>query len=206
MSNKLQRPEHDPTRLATVSARGIERPPKPSLTLLARNWWPVAVWLGIIRMESTEYASASNTFTLLYKASTMIFGRVDPRLIFAVDEVGRKCGHFIGYAILSALVFLALKHTYRDRWEPVVQRTWGIFLRDIWRIDWAVIAVAVTIVTASLDEIHQTFLASRTGRWQDIVIDTSGALITQLLIYALSARALSRRQGSVEEPEPSLTR
>jgi VanZ family protein len=195
VSNKLKRPKQE-----------IYPPPRPSLKLLARNWWPVAVWLGIIRLESTEYASASNTFSLLYRACTMIFGRVDPRLIFAVDEVGRKCGHFIGYAILSALVLLALKRTCRDRWEPVVQRSWGVFLRDIWRIEWAVIAFLVTIATASLDEIHQTFLPSRTGRWQDVIIDTSGALLTQILIYVLSARAKDRRRrSSVEEPEASLT-
>ena len=120
-----------------------------------------------------------------------------------IDAVLRKSGHFIGYAILSALVFLALKHTYRDRLQPVLQRSWGMFFRDLWRFEWAVIAVLLTLVTASLDEIHQTFLPSRTGRWQDVVIDTSGALVMQVLIYALSVTCdepPAARQ-SVEEPE-----
>ena len=34
------------------------------------------------------------------------------------------------------------------------------------------IAMLFTIVTAAYDEIHQTFIPSRTGRWQDVVIDT----------------------------------
>ena len=180
---------------------------KPSFKVLARNWWPVAVWLVIIRMESTGYASAGNTFSLLYKACTTIFSRVDPLLIFELDAVLRKLGHFTGYAILSALTFLALKHTHRDRLKPVLQRTWGIFFRDTWQFDWDVIAVLLTLATAALDEIHQTFLPSRAGRWQDVAIDTSGALVTQMLIYAVSAHAMSRhRLNSVEEPEPSLTR
>ena len=180
---------------------------RPSLKLLARNWWPVAVWLAIIRFESTDYASAGNTFSLLYKICVMIFGRVDPRLLLLMNEVLRKSGHFIGYAILSLLVFLALKHSHRDRLKPVLQRTWGTFFRDAWHFDWALIAVLVALITASLDEIHQTFLPSRTGRWQDVAIDTSGAIMMQLLLYARAAHAMGRqRRNSVEEPEPSLTR
>jgi VanZ family protein len=179
---------------------------KPSLKLLFRNWWPVAVWLGIIRLESTDYASSRNTFGLLYGAIRLIFGQVDPQLILLANEVLRKSGHFLGYAILSALTFLALKHTHRDRLKSVLQRRWGTFFRDLWQIDWAVIAVLLSLVTASLDEINQTFIPSRTGRWQDVVIDTTGAVVMQLVIYSLSAHAMSRRRkDSVEEPELSLT-
>jgi len=179
---------------------------KPSSKILVRNWWPVAVWLVIIRMESTDYASADNTFGLLYAVWKTVFGRADAQLIFVIDSGLRKGGHFFGYAILSALVFLALKRTNRDRLQPVLQRSWGIFFRDQWRFEWAVIAVLLSLVTASFDEMHQTFLPSRTGRWQDVVIDTCGAVVMQLVIYALSAHAMSRRRRySVEEPEPSLT-
>ncbi len=180
---------------------------KPPFKLLAKDWWPVLVWLAIIRLESTDYASAGNTFSLLYRACTMIFGRIDVRILFEINEVLRKSGHFIGYAILSALVFLALKLTYRDRMKPLLQRSWGIYLRDRWQFDWALIAVLFTLITAAWDEIHQTFLPSRTGRWQDVAIDTSGAVVMQLLLYQLAAYAMSRnRQDSVEAPEPSLTR
>lgn len=179
---------------------------KPSSKILVRNWWPVAVWLVIIRMESTDYASASNTFGLLYEVWKTVFGRADAQLIFVIDTGLRKSGHFFGYAILSALTFLALKHTNRDRLQPVLQRSWGIFFRDLWRFEWAVIAVLLSLVTASFDEMHQAFLPSRTGRWQDVVIDTGGAVVTQLLIYAASMHAISRRRQSVEEPELSLSR
>lgn len=180
---------------------------RPSLKLLVRNWWPVAVWLAIIRLESTDYASAGNTFSLLYKTCVMIFGRVDPRLLLLMNEVLRKSGHFIGYAILSLLVFLALKHTHRDRLKPLLHRSWGAFFRDTWQFDWAATGVLFALITASLDEIHQSFLPSRTGRWQDVAIDTSGAIMMQLLLYARAAHAMTRRrQHSVEEPEASLTR
>jgi VanZ family protein len=164
------------------------------------------VWLGVIRLESTDYASSTATFGLLYKTFTLIFGRVDPSVLLLINGVLRKSGHFIGYAILSLLVFLALKHTHRDRLQPVLQRSWGSFFRDIWQFDWAVIAILFTLMTAALDEIHQSFLPSRTGRWQDVAIDTSGALAMQLLLYARAAHINSRRrQESVQEAEHSIT-
>jgi VanZ family protein len=179
---------------------------KPSFKLLARNWWPVVVWLGIIRLESTDYASSRNTFGLLYGILKLIFGRVDSQLIELGNMVLRKGGHFFGYAVLSALTFLALKHTNRDRLKPVLQRSWGMFFRDQWRFEWAVIAVLLPLVAASLDEINQTFIPSRSGRWQDVAVDTCGAITMQIMIYALSVHAISRRRReSVEEPELSLT-
>ncbi len=180
---------------------------RPSLGVLVKNWWPVALWLAIIRLESTDYASAGNTFSLLYRIYISIFGRVDFRLVLLINEILRKSGHFIGYAILSVLVFLALKHTHHDRLQPLLQRTWGTFFRDTWQFDWAVIAVLVSLIAASLDEIHQSFLPSRTGRWQDVAIDTCGAILMQLLLYARATHAMNRqrRQKSVEEPELSLT-
>jgi len=207
VSNRLRRdPVPRKTRSSTAAQKFPAAPGFP-LKLLAKNWWPVGVWLVVISLESTNYASARNTFGLLYEVWTMLFGRVDLQLIVLMDTVLRKSGHFIGYAILSGLVFRALKGTQRDRLKLVVQRSWGTHFRDVWQLEWAVIAVLMTIVIASADEIHQTFLDSRTGRWQDVAIDTSGALLMQVLIYALTIHAMRRRQtNNVDELELSLTR
>ena len=178
----------------------------PSPRNLFRNWWPVAVWLVVIRLESTAFASSANTFGLLYRISSAIFGRIDPGVLLTLNSIGRKSGHLIGYAILSWLVFLALKYTHRDRLKPVLQRRWIAFFRDIWQFDWAVIAVLFSLITASLDEIHQASLPSRTGRWQDVAIDTAGALLMQLLLYARASHTMSvLRKHSAEEHEASLT-
>jgi VanZ family protein len=168
---------------------------KPSLGIIARNWWPVAVWLGIIRMESTGYASAQNTFRLLYQVLYFLFGRVNYQLVLEMDHVLRKSGHFIGYAVLSGLTFLALRNTYRDRISHSLQRPWGRSLGDLWQLDWSLIAILLTLVTASMDEIHQTFLPSRTGRWQDVLIDTSGAFVLQLAIYLVCQIRVGMRGG-----------
>ncbi len=171
-----------------------------------RNWWPVAAWLVVIRLESSDYASSTNTLGLMHRIAVAIFGPINPQLLFTLNAILRKSGHFIGYAVLSLLVFLALKRTHHDRLKPLLQRRWGGFLRDSWQLEWAVIAVLFTLITATSDEIHQTFIASRTGTWHDVALDTAGALLMQVLLYARASYLMSlQRRHSVGEHEPSLT-
>ena len=179
---------------------------KPTSRSLVRNWWPVVFWLGVIRLESTDLASASNTAGLLFKLISSVIPHADPIFVDHLDGVMRKSGHFVGYAILSALVFLALQKTNRDRMREVRRRPWGTYLRDLWRPEWCCIAILATIATAAADEIHQSFIPSRTGRWQDVVIDTCGAAVVQLIIYVFATRKLKQMAAPTPQPELSSTR
>jgi VanZ family protein len=174
---------------------------KPSFRTLAHRWWPVLVWLGVIRLESTDMASASNTSGLLYRVIAAVAPRVDESFVSQLDEILRKTGHFAGYGILSVLVFLALKNTNYDRLRTLLRRPWGVYLRDFWRWDWALLGMLVTVVTAAADEIHQSFIPSRTGAWQDVVLDSCGAAVLQVIIYFLSLRAFNRRRARAEQSE-----
>lgn len=172
--------------------------PAPSRKSLLRNWWPVVFWLGVIRVESTDTASSANTGAILYKVISTVAPRVELSSVELLNAVLRKTGHFLGYAILSALVLLALRNTNRDRLRNVLRRPWGIYLRDYWRAEWALLGILLTIVTAAFDEIHQTFIPSRTGRWQDVVLDSCGAVVIQVILYAVAARSLrDRHHGKV---------
>jgi VanZ family protein len=51
-----------------------------------------------------------------------------------------------------------------------------------WTPRWATIAVLGTVIVASLDEWHQSFIPSRTGRWQDVVLDSCAGVGAQILI------------------------
>jgi len=168
----------------------------PSFRSLLRNWWPVVFWLGVIRAESTDTASAANTGAVLYKVVAFVAPRVQPAFVDRLNEVLRKTGHFFAYGILAALVLLALRNTNRDRLRNLLQRPWGIYLHDLWRLEWAVIGVLVTIATASFDEIHQSFIPSRTGRWQDVVLDTCGAVVIQVLVYLFAAHVIRKHQAA----------
>ncbi|MFI5117970.1 MAG: VanZ family protein [Terriglobales bacterium] len=178
----------------------------PSFRALAHRWWPVLVWLGVIRLESTDFASANNTSSVLYTVIAAVVPHVDESFVSRLDEILRKTGHFAGYGILSALVFLALKNTNCDRLRLLLRRSGGICWRDFWRWDWALLGMLVTVVTAAGDEIHQSFIPSRTGRWQDVVLDFCGAVVLQVIIYFLSLQAFNRRRVRVEQAELSSAR
>jgi VanZ family protein len=192
----------DPAPRASERGYGL----RPSWRTLAHRWWPVLVWLGVIRLESTDIASADNTSTVLYTVIAAVAPQVQESFVSQLDEVLRKTGHFAGYGILSGLVFLALRNTNCDRLRSLLSRPWGIYLRDFWRWDWVVLGMMVTVVTAAFDEIHQTFIPSRTGRWQDVVLDSCGAAVLQVGVYFLSRRAFKRRRDRVEQAELSSTR
>ena len=151
-------------------------------------------------------ASSRNTDGLLYKVISTVAPRIDPAFVELLNEILRKTGHFLGYGILSVLVFFALKNTNRDRLRRLLQRPWGIYLRDLWRLEWSFIAVMSALGMATYDEIHQTFIPSRTGRWQDVVLDSCGGLVVQVIIYFLSAHALKLRRTTAPEPELTPTR
>jgi VanZ family protein len=173
---------------------------------MARNWWPVVAWLGVIRLESTDLASAGNTSGLLYSVISYAVPSVSSSFVDVLDEVLRKAGHFLGYGILALLVFFALRNTNRDRLRRLGLRPWGSYLHDLWRLEWVVIGLLVTVVTAASDEIHQSFIPSRTGRWQDVVIDTCGAAVLQWILYRLILRRFKQQESRTPQPELSSTR
>jgi VanZ family protein len=180
----------------------------PSFRNFASNWWPSLVWLGIIRLESTDTASSTNTLDWLHTVLFILFPHISGGVVWQLNEVLRKSGHFLGYGILSVLVFFALRNTNRDQLSPRLLRRWGTCLHDLWRMGWVLLGVAMTVVTAALDEIHQSFIPSRMGRWQDVVLDTCGAAVLQVFIYFFALRSLNRRRERepIAQPEFSSTR
>ena len=139
-----------------------------------KAWIAAGLWLGLIALESTSYASAANTGRFLYPLFHWLFG------VTATDFSGwnshlRKIGHFVGYFTLSALMFRAWKNSWPGAAE-------------VWRWQWAAMAFIVTAGVAALDEWHQTFLPSRTGTFHDVILDSSAALTAQIVIYILISR------------------
>jgi VanZ family protein len=141
--------------------------------------------MGVIMLESTEMMSARNTGRFLYTVVTALFGPVDRSLLLYLDHLLRKTGHFLGYGVLCLLFFRALRATFV-----------GTARR------WALIAISFTFLVASLDEIHQSFLPSRTGRAQDVLLDTVGAGCLQLLLIALSRMRQKRLDTRKPEEVP----
>jgi VanZ family protein len=135
-----------------------------------KTWIAAILWLILIAIESSAFLSADNTGHILYPVLHFVFGMDWERFEYWHFYI-RKSGHVVGYAILSILLFRAWRATLPAmssvRWTP----------------RWATIALLGTALVAGLDEWHQSFIPSRTGRWQDVVLDTCAALGAQILLF-----------------------
>jgi VanZ family protein len=137
---------------------------------LLKAWIAAILWLIVISIESTNLASSANTSRILYPLLHYLFG-LDYQHFENWHFFIRKGGHVVGYAILSILLFRA--------WRATLPAMSNVH----WTLRWATIALLGTAIVASLDEWHQSFIPSRTGRWQDVVLDTAAGLAAQLLIF-----------------------
>lgn len=134
-----------------------------------KAWIAAILWLGLIAGESSNLGSSENTSRILYPVLHFLFGLDLGR--FAIWHFYiRKTGHFVGYFVLSVLLFRAWRLTL-----PVPGARWSI--------QWARIAFFMTALVASLDEWHQTFLPSRTGLVSDVLLDSLAALVAQTAIF-----------------------
>jgi VanZ family protein len=73
--------------------------------------------------------------------------------------------------------------------------------RFLWRLPWALLAMAVTALTATADELHQMTIASRTGSWWDVLLDSCAGLLAQILIFCFAVR--NSRRAERAQPAPS---
>jgi VanZ family protein len=147
-----------------------------------KAWIAAVLWLILIAIESSALLSAHNTSRILYPLLHFLFG-MDWEHFEVWHFFIRKSGHVIGYVILSALLFRAWRATL-----PAMS--------DVkWTPRWATIAFLGTALVASLDEWHQSFIPSRTGRWQDVVLDTCAGVAAQLLILVWMRRRKNSLNG-----------
>jgi hypothetical protein len=135
---------------------------------ILKVWFAAGLWLAVIAIESTSYLSADYTSRFLYPIFHFLFGMGWHRFLIWHHYI-RKTGHFVGYFILSVLLF----------------RAWKITLRSpmLWTLRWSTIAFFTSALVASLDEWHQTYLPSRTGLFSDVVLDSSAALAAQIVLF-----------------------
>jgi len=145
-------------------------------------WLPAALGVCVIILESTEMFSSANTSGPLRGFWQKFFGVESAERWEEIHHIIRKTGHFIGYGTLSLLFY----HAWR--------RTAEILHRHRVRIRNVLYALACTLVVASSDEYHQTFVPGRTGRWQDVLLDLAGACVLQLIFWLV--------MRMVGQPEP----
>lgn len=146
------------------------------------NWLPAAIAVLVIRLESTAVMSGANTSYWLLPYWVRFFGPITTEHWDVVHHLIRKCGHLTGYGIASICFFQGWRTTLAVRQKPL--QPLEDALKAMWRkSSW--LALACTLVIASSDEIHQSFLPGRTATPVDVCIDMTGAILAQLIVQQI---------------------
>jgi VanZ family protein len=130
-------------------------------------WLPVALGIAVIILESTELLGSNHTSGPLRRIYEALFGHVSNARWEIVHHYIRKSGHFVAYGFIG-LAWL---------------RAWWMTLPRSRFFPDAMLALLGTALVASCDEWHQTFLPNRTGTPWDVLLDCTGAITMQLIVY-----------------------
>ena len=163
---------------------------------VAGVWLPVAVMLLVIARESTDGFSSARTGAMLRPLVESLVGHLADERWEVLHHGLRKTGHFLGYGTLG----LAWLRAWLLWWLMPLRAA----ATNLWHRYAFQMAIACTAVVASVDELHQTWIPSRTGLATDVLLDTVGALtlcgVVALLWMARSRmsseHSLARMHGS----------
>lgn len=173
------------------------RAPRPAVPPLivgsrTRRWLAAAAWTALIFAISSDLFSSAHTGGLLHR----LLGDLLPPAVFdRVHAALRKLGHLTGYAIASVLYYRALAsggtgnglraaEARRGEREVVGEKD-AVPPQPAPRnppLRPAILSLLLVLVVASLDELHQSTIPSRTGTPADVLIDFMGGTIAQLLL------------------------
>ena len=118
----------------------------------------------------------------------MVYPGISSHAFKTLHFVIRKSAHFTAYGFFSLLAFFSWRATL-----PNGER---------WNLRWMRIALFMTLIAACLDEIHQTFVYSRTGNYHDVILDMAGALFFQAVIAWVLLRRSRRESTRARAPVP----
>jgi VanZ family protein len=159
---------------------------------LIMRWLPVVAWTSLIFFFSTEHFSSDNTAGVFDSLLSPLLSGISAEAIEIIHAVIRKLGHWTEYGVLSMLLLWALKNDSDRVWE--------------WRH--ACWTLGFVLMYAISDELHQSFVPSRTASVGDVMIDVFGGICGTLWTFwyrtgigaPLNGRVKSRHSISSGEP------
>lgn len=122
------------------------------------RWLAAALWTAILLAASSDLFSSAHTGGLL----RLLLHGLDAPTFQAVHFLLRKTGHLTAYGIATLLYERALARTIAPKTRLAL-------------------ALLMVLAVASIDEFHQSHIASRTGTPVDVAIDLTGGTIALVL-------------------------
>ncbi len=134
--------------------------------LWLRNWWPVLLWASLIFFASTDTFSSEHTGGVLASIWHWLNPQVTNDTLAIANHLIRKTAHFAEYFVFFLLLYRGIRGT-----------------RTGWQWSWALPAWFIAAAYSALDEIHQSFVASRTASAWDSLLDSVGAAAALLVVF-----------------------
>lgn len=128
-----------------------------------RPWLPALCWAVVIWIFSTDAFSAQHTGRILEPLLRWIYPGISREHFRLVHFLVRKSAHFIEYFVFGLLLYRGLSGQQKG-----------------WRWAGAAVAFGLAAAYAGLDEVHQSFVASRTANPWDSLLDSAGALAAMI--------------------------
>lgn len=127
------------------------------------SWLLVILWMTLIFYLSHQPATESNSLsTGITERIIAVIERVTSDTDIDIrnfNHIIRKNAHFFAYLILGLLLSNALKSN------------------GMQGLNRFLIALAISILYAISDEVHQLFIPGRAGQVKDVIIDSAGATV-----------------------------
>jgi VanZ family protein len=165
----------------TTSRPAHQRANASAVQRLTR-YGPLVFWIGLISFASTAGFSASNTSRFIRPLLTWLFPGYSEAELVSLHVLIRKAGHFLEYAVLAFLASRAFVTSTR------------VFIRR----HWFKLSVLLVVFNSLLDELHQSFVPSRTGSIYDSAIDIAGGL-TVLVIFKFFVKDTFRNTRAADD-------
>ncbi len=126
----------------------------------------------VIFSASSDRASFQRSSRIIGPLIHWLAPNLPEETVSAIVTFVRKCAHVGEYAVLALLCWRALRNSL-----PCERTDWD------WKVaSWTLLVV---VLYAASDELHQTFVPSRQGSPVDVLIDSSGAALALIFLWAL---------------------
>jgi VanZ family protein len=151
-----------------LSTLAIQKTAEAPLKSKLIAWIPTLIWMAMIAFLSTDNFSAAHTGSILLRILRAIYPSITTEQFEIIHHFVRKAAHFSVYGLLSLFAYYS--------WRATLPR------RARWTFTWSALALLLTLLAGSMDEIHQMFIPSRGPSPYDVMLDVTGALFVQVLI------------------------
>lgn len=140
--------------------------PQSMIPSWLRAWWPALLWSGVIYFASTDTFSSGHTGYILGPLLHWLFPSITEAQFDLIHHITRKSAHLTEYFVFYLLLFRGMRGERRG-----------------WYWSWAFGAWFIAAVYSALDEIHQSFVGSRTASPWDSLLDSAGAFLALIVVF-----------------------